>query len=66
MIVDDAIVFRNVQTGRRDGEMIEILSGLERHEQVIKDIAGLGRGLPVKVVSGRSLTGMPLSVWVRK
>ena len=50
MVEDGQIVYRKVQIGRRDNGAIEIVSGLNEGEQVIKNVAGLTRGLPVKVV----------------
>lgn len=50
MVVNDAIVYRKVQIGRRDNGAIEIVSGLEEGEQVIRDVSGLTRGLPVTIV----------------
>ncbi len=44
---DGLVIDRDVQTGRRDGAMIEIVSGLEPGEGVISDVSGLSRGLPV-------------------
>jgi hypothetical protein len=38
-----------VQTGDRDDGMVEIVSGLDPEEAVIRDVAGLSRGLPVTV-----------------
>jgi len=39
-----------VQTGGRNDGMVEIVSGLEPHEAVIGNVAGLSRGLLVAVV----------------
>ena len=50
MVEDDAIIYRKVQIGRRDNGTIEIVSGLADGEQVIKDVSGLTRGLPVTIV----------------
>jgi len=50
MVVNQEIVYRKVQIGRRDSGVIEIVSGLEADEQVILDTSGLSRGLPVKIV----------------
>ena len=50
MVEDGHIVYRKVQIGRRDNGAIEIVSGLDVGEQVIRSVAGLTRGLPVKVV----------------
>jgi len=56
MVADDKIVLRKVQTGRRDTDFfpdgaIEIVSGLEAEEPVIRDVSGLGRGIPVRVIT---------------
>jgi len=50
MVVDDEIVYRKVQIGRRDSGTIEIVSGLDTGEQVILDTSGLARGLPVTII----------------
>jgi RND family efflux transporter MFP subunit len=50
MVEDDRIVYRKVQIGRRDNGTLEIVSGLGEGERVIKNVAGLTRGLPVKVI----------------
>jgi len=50
MVEDDHVVYRKVQIGRRDNGTLEIVSGLDEGEQVIKNVAGLTRGLPVKVI----------------
>lgn len=47
--VDGKVEVSKVQTGRRDQGMVEIVSGLEPGETVIAEVAGLTRGLPVKV-----------------
>jgi len=41
---------RKVQTGRRQGGKVEVVSGLSANEKVIADVAGLARGIPVKIV----------------
>ena len=51
MVVDDRIAYRKIQIGRRDEGTVEVISGLEPGEQVIEDVSGLTRGLPVTVVS---------------
>ncbi len=51
MALDDKAVERRVQTGRRDGEQIEIISGLGPDELVIANIAGIHRGVPVLVAN---------------
>lgn len=50
MVVNDEIVYRKIQIGRRDNDRIEIVSGLDEGERVILEVAGLARGLPVKIV----------------
>ena len=50
MVEDGRIFYQKVQIGRRDNGAIEIVSGLGEGEQVIRNVAGLTRGLPVKVV----------------
>jgi RND family efflux transporter MFP subunit len=50
MVENNTIIYRKVQIGRRDNGTIEIISGLAASEQVIKDVSGLTRGLPVKIV----------------
>jgi RND family efflux transporter MFP subunit len=50
MVEDDTIIYRKIQVGRRDNGTIEIVNGLSEGEQVIKDVSGLTRGLPVTIV----------------
>jgi len=50
MVENDKIVYRKVQIGRRDDDAIEIVGGLDKDEQVIENVAGLTRGLSVKIV----------------
>jgi len=50
MVENDKIVYRKIQIGRRDDDAIEIVSGLGDDEQVIENVAGLTRGLSVKIV----------------
>jgi len=50
MVVDDEIAYRKVQIGRRDAALVEIVSGLDADEQVILEVAGLTRGLPVTII----------------
>jgi len=58
MLVEDGkTVIRKVRTGRRQGGNVEIVSGLEPGEQVIADVAGLARGIPVKVVTNGKSAG---------
>jgi len=49
-IEDGAVAFQQVQIGRRDDGMIEIVEGLAPDQAVIADVSGLSRGIPVKVV----------------
>lgn len=51
MVADDEVVYRKVQTGRREDGLTEIVSGLDEHDEVISDVSGLSRGLPVTIVS---------------
>jgi multidrug efflux pump subunit AcrA (membrane-fusion protein) len=51
MVEDGHIVYRKVQIGRRDDGAIEIVAGLDEDEQVIRNVAGLTRGLPVTIVA---------------
>ncbi len=48
--VDGRVEVLRVQTGRRDDGMVEIVSGLQEGRPVIREVAGLSRGLPVTVV----------------
>ena len=50
-VEDGRVAVRKVQTGRRNAESIEIVSGLAPGEKLIADIAGLQRGLPVEIVA---------------
>jgi len=50
LVEDGAVAFRRVRIGRRDGDFIEIADGLSAKEQVIANVAGLSRGIPVTVV----------------
>jgi HlyD family secretion protein len=50
MVEDDEIAYRKVQIGRRDDGMTEIVSGLGEDEQVVADVAGLSRGIPVTII----------------
>jgi membrane fusion protein (multidrug efflux system) len=52
MVEDDAIVYRKVQIGRRADGLIEIAGGLSADEQVIAEVKGLSRGIPVIIVGG--------------
>ncbi len=51
MVDGGKIVYRKVQIGRRDDELIEIVSGLDEDDQVVADVAGLSRGIPVTIIS---------------
>jgi membrane fusion protein (multidrug efflux system) len=51
MVEDDAIIYRKVRIGRRADGLIEIVSGLAPGEQVVADIKGLSRGIPVTIVN---------------
>jgi RND family efflux transporter MFP subunit len=50
MVENDTIVYRKIQIGRRDNGTIEIVDGLDVGEQVILDVSGLTRGLPVTII----------------
>jgi membrane fusion protein (multidrug efflux system) len=50
MVEDGAIVYRKVQIGRRADGLIEIVDGLSADEQVIAEVKGLSRGLPVTII----------------
>jgi len=52
MVVDGKIEYRKVRIGRRANGLIEIADGLSPDEQVIADVSGLSRGLPVRIVGG--------------
>ena len=51
MVSDGAIVYRKVRIGRRADGLIEIAGGLTADEQVILEVKGLTRGLPVTIVN---------------
>jgi len=52
LLADDSRVsFRRVQTGLRSENMVEIRSGLREDEEVISNVAGLSRDLPVEVLN---------------
>ena len=51
LVEDGAVAFRRVRIGRRDGGLIEVADGLSATEQVIANVAGLTRGIPVTVVN---------------
>jgi RND family efflux transporter MFP subunit len=50
MVEDEAIVYRKVRIGRRADGLIEISDGLSADEQVISEVKGLSRGLPVTII----------------
>jgi membrane fusion protein (multidrug efflux system) len=52
MVEEGAIVYRKVRIGRRDNGLIEIVDGVSADEQVVADVKGLSRGLPVTIVGG--------------
>jgi RND family efflux transporter MFP subunit len=52
MVEDGVIEYRKVRIGRRADGLIEIADGLSPDEQVIADVSGLSRGLPVTIVGG--------------
>ena len=51
MVSDGAIVYRKVRIGRRSDGLIEIVDGLSADEQVVADVSGLTRGIPVTVTN---------------
>jgi membrane fusion protein (multidrug efflux system) len=51
MVEEGAIVYRKVRIGRRSDGLIEIVNGLSADEQVVADIKGLSRGIPVTIVN---------------
>jgi RND family efflux transporter MFP subunit len=51
MVVENgAIALRRVQVGRRADGSIEIVDGLEEGQAVVAEVAGLHRGVPVRIV----------------
>lgn len=50
-VADGKVVVQDVEVGRREEDQIEIVRGVAEGEQVIADVAGLSRGLPVRVLS---------------
>ena len=50
MVVDGTIEYRKIRIGRRDNGLVEIIDGLSPDEQVIADVSGLSRGLPVTII----------------
>ncbi len=50
LVEDGAVAVRRIQAGNRDDGMVEIRSGLKATDQVILEVGGLSRGLPVTVV----------------
>ncbi len=51
MVEGGVIEFRKVRIGRRDNGLTEIVEGLSPDEQVIADVSGLSRGIPVTVIN---------------
>ena len=52
MVEGGVIVFRKIRVGRRDDGLIEIVNGLSPDEEVVADVSGLSRGIPVLIVGG--------------
>jgi RND family efflux transporter MFP subunit len=50
MVEDGAVAYRKVRIGRRVDGLVEIVEGLAADEQVIADVSGLSRAIPVTVV----------------
>lgn len=50
MVEEGEIAYRKVRIGRRADGLIEIVDGLSEDEQVIAEVKGLTRGLPVTVI----------------
>ena len=50
LVEDGAIVLRKIRIGRRSDGLIEIADGLSPHDEVVSDVSGLSRGLPVTVI----------------
>jgi membrane fusion protein (multidrug efflux system) len=50
IVEDGAIAYRKVRIGRRADGLIEIVDGLSADEQVVEDVSGLTRGIPVRVI----------------
>jgi membrane fusion protein (multidrug efflux system) len=50
IVVDGTIDYRKVRVGRRDDGLVEIVDGLAPDQQVIADVSGLSRGLPVTII----------------
>ena len=49
-VVDGKVAVHNVQTGRRDEGMLEVVTGLSEGDEVIEETAGLMRGIPVEIL----------------
>ncbi len=49
-VADGKVAVQDVEVGRREEDQIEIVRGVEQGEVVIADVAGLSRGIPVRVV----------------
>jgi RND family efflux transporter MFP subunit len=50
MVEDGTIVYRKIRIGRRENGLIEIADGLSPDDEVVADVSGLSRGLPVTVI----------------
>ncbi len=50
MVEEGVIVYRKVRIGRRENGVIEIADGLSPDDEVVADVSGLNRGLPVIVI----------------
>ena len=61
VVADGKAVERTVTTGRRDGDWVEIVSGLKAGETVALDPAGLRTGQPVTVADPVSRPAPPLT-----
>ncbi len=49
-VAEGKVAPHDVEVGRREEDQIEVLRGLAEGDQVIADVAGLSRGIPVRVV----------------
>jgi multidrug efflux pump subunit AcrA (membrane-fusion protein) len=56
VVKDGKSLEKRVSTGRRDGERIEIVSGLDAGEQVIVDPGNLVGGEPVSIANASNRT----------
>jgi RND family efflux transporter MFP subunit len=59
VVKDGKSLEKRVSTGRRDGERIEIVSGLDAGEQVIVDPGNLVGGEPVSIANASNTTKTP-------